>query len=304
MIKPWLLVPEASSPSYEGPLDIVPGAVVAYGQRALSAAKLGTALYTIREDAGDTTQSFNSDAVTGDAPVVAITAFLDGANGFVTVWEDQGSSGSNGIQSTTDQQFEWSASLYGSISAFTLEAVRSTFMATLESVALPGGAYTCFIVANPVGISSYAPFFGENYEAFTGGEEANSIAVAITDDGLTGSFSCDVSSNGGSNEVGGRSQGASSILGTGARIFEACWEFGSTNLKINGIDKTVTSSFDTAPVGDISNRLGIATDDAVSPYGYWDGTYAELIIYSSILSDANRLAIRQNIATYYGITLS
>src|SRR5882724_10471385 len=96
---------------YIGPLNLVPGSVVAYGQRALSAAKLGSALYTIREDAGDTTQSFNSDVVTGDAPVAAITSFLAGASGFVTVWNDQSGNMSNALQVTAGLQPGWLASV-------------------------------------------------------------------------------------------------------------------------------------------------------------------------------------------------
>ena len=61
---------------YTGPLDIVAGAVVAYGQRALSAAQRSSALYTIRRDSDDATQVFSSDAITGDAPLESIASFL------------------------------------------------------------------------------------------------------------------------------------------------------------------------------------------------------------------------------------
>jgi hypothetical protein len=71
-----------AAPSYEGPLDLVPGAdwKFAYSAtRALSAAWLGENLYQIYDPITGTLQYFAADAVTGDAPAAAITAFTSGA---------------------------------------------------------------------------------------------------------------------------------------------------------------------------------------------------------------------------------
>jgi hypothetical protein len=65
-----------AAPAYVGPLDLVPGAKIAAGQRALSAAMLGQELYTIRRTSDNTTQAFSSDAVTGAAPAAAEIAFV------------------------------------------------------------------------------------------------------------------------------------------------------------------------------------------------------------------------------------
>lgn len=89
------IVPETG---YEGPLDIVAGAVVAYGQRALSAAKRGTALYTIKRKTDDATQSFSSDATTGAAPSSEITAFI--VNGGAATFNQTGAT-VNGVNDIT-----------------------------------------------------------------------------------------------------------------------------------------------------------------------------------------------------------
>ena len=63
-------------PSYTGPLDLVPGVILAYDQRAASAAKLGTALYTILSDRSGTTDQFESNATTGVAPFATMGTFI------------------------------------------------------------------------------------------------------------------------------------------------------------------------------------------------------------------------------------
>src|SRR6185369_4240518 len=88
-------------PSYTGPLDVVPGAVVAYGQRAMAAANLGSPVYTIRRDSDDAKQAFNSDATTGAVDPAAIAAFIGGGNGFIDTWNDYGTAGQNVVQATS-----------------------------------------------------------------------------------------------------------------------------------------------------------------------------------------------------------
>lgn len=67
--------PENGGSAYTGPLDLVPGAVVAYGVRALSAAWLGQPLFRLRRSYDDEEMTFNADPVTGDAPLSQIQEF-------------------------------------------------------------------------------------------------------------------------------------------------------------------------------------------------------------------------------------
>lgn len=69
---------EAAS-AYTGPLDLVPGAVVAYSVRALSAAWLGGNLFRLRRDSDDAEVTYTADAVTGEAPVATINTWIGAA---------------------------------------------------------------------------------------------------------------------------------------------------------------------------------------------------------------------------------
>lgn len=103
----------SAEPEYEGPLDLVPGAVVAYGVRALSAAMLGQNIFRLRRDSDDAESNFVADAVTGDAPVVAIATWLGEANSFVVTWYDQSGNGKNATQADTAKQPSFVLSLQG-----------------------------------------------------------------------------------------------------------------------------------------------------------------------------------------------
>lgn len=287
---------------YTGPLDIVPGAVVAFGPRALSTAKRGTALYTIREDAGDTTQSFNSDATTGDAPVAAITTFLDGANGFVSVWNDQSGNNKNAAQAANANQPGWLASGPNGKPTVTFDGDLSQFLAT-ASITLPNGAYTVFqVVLAPNAVSTGGNPAGINYDQFA---DAGEVFVGITVNDQGGGIvrvTVDASSDGeNTNEVGGRTEDISGFYDS-YHVVDSAWTFGSCSIVIDGASKTAVS-FDEGAVGSVTGPLAIGAGDA-NPTRFWFGKIVEWFVYGSILSDADRLAIRQNIASYYGITLS
>jgi hypothetical protein len=85
-------------------------------------------------------------------------------------------------------------------------------------------------------------------------------------------------------------------------IWEGAFEFGTKILKTNGSDLAEQSSYDSGGV------LGPINDSFYNLNGFGLGDTpsiaVESIFYDLLLSDEDRLAIRQNIATYYGITLS
>ena len=271
----------AAGVAYEGPLDIVAGAVVAYGQRALCAAKLGTALYTIRESSGDTTQSFSSDATTGEAPVASITTFLNGNAGFGTVWVDQSGSGANVLQATEALQFQWLAAQAGTRPAFTSPNTGNYKMDSVATFDWENGAATIFLVIKG------------GWRMLAMGEELEYVDMTI--DG-SNSFinSYDPSDN---------SAGAAYSLTSPAAyaVVEAAWEFGSKSLKINGTTQTPGSDYyDVSPV---NNLTGLVCK-IIHVHNADSGGIVEVIGYDSILTDQQRSDIRTNIADYYGITLS
>lgn len=332
----------AESASYTGPLDLVPGAVVAYGQRALSAAKRGTALYTIRRDSDDTEQSFNSNAVTGDAPVSSIQAFIgstfqqtgavsvlsndillvdatgvkvgqliEGADipantyvtalnvltitisntptgnnsaetltftrqGYVTVWNDQ--SGNNkhllSIGGGTDPK--WVAVSQGGKPAFTKGVSTTHQLDSGNPTSFPNGKATAFCVFQGVVGDTGNPFFGFG---FNNGQVTLQPSGNSLDDYI-------------SNSVYGAFDAFDL---TAFHLLDSAWEIGNNTARIDGAPIVVTPT-DTGSV--------VAAVNEIATFYSNNATFEqESICYSTILSDANRLAIRQNIGAYYWITL-
>lgn len=280
---------------YVGPLDIVPGAVLAHSQRAMSAAKRGTALYTLREDAGDTTQSFNSDAVTGVPPVAAMTTFLDGANGFVTLSNDQSASAKDQSQSDSLYQFGWSPSGPNSIPEFTSRSdIDDNYYGSLSpasGIALVGGAYTAFAVVKVVSAGGGSIL---RYRNGGTGEELSFNASGTSGSSLRVSTLA-VSEN--TNQAAETSDVVSGYADA-FHIFEAAWTFGSCSIRIDG----TAISFTPDDVGGVPQTISLPL--AIGGDNQFLGSVVEVLLYPSVLSDANRLAIRQNIADAFGITLA
>ncbi len=299
-------------PSYEGPLDLVPGARVAFSTaRALSASDIGSPAYTIRESGDDTTQAFNFQA-DGSVDAAAITAFLDGNDGFVVTWNDYGAEGENVTQATAADQPEWvSAGINGKPGA----DFSAGFLATAGNVTLgAAGAMTAFIVAKTsVDISdgTQAQMFGMDFEqwntdfvgdwriiretAFTT-KAAPTIEYSSDQEGATLVF---IRAD---NLVEGNITTASLMS---PFLLDFAVSDAAMSVKINGATWNTLQNASSGAVGAMTERLAIGANDAVTPgAARFPGVMVELIIYGTILSDPDRLAIRQNIADYYGITLS
>lgn len=257
--------PAGGGVEYEGPLDIVGSAVVAYGQRALSAAMLGQPLYTIREDAGDTEQTFNADAVTGDAPVAAITTFLDGANGSVSSWKDQSGNADHAVQATPGDQPVWVSNQQGGRPAFTGGSLLSS------AASFPDGALTVFAVVKGA--------------AETTTEGSGYIDVMYGAAAYNDMFD-------GANEAGGNYPGL--VTDADYHLIDMAWQNGENSYFVDGVEAAENNDFDSGVVGPLTLEVALL---------FFSSSRAEEIIYSGILTDPQRLAIRQNIAAYYGITL-
>jgi len=283
MLVPGIVAGKASGGGYTGPLDLVPGAVVAYGQRALSAAKLGTALYTIREDGGNTTQSFNSDATTGDAPVAAITTFLNGANGYVTTWNDQSGNAVTIAQATALNQPSWIASAQNNRPAIG-PAVNHASLASTSQVAINGQWTSFHVVRSP---DAFLTLF-DNATAAT-------LACSFAGSDPTQSIYFDAFVN--ADENGDQTTGQS--FGTAYHLVEFLVQANSVAVNIDGVNQVMTGQFGNGVFPAMSMNVFIPGSGSSDV-----NRSAEHIVYASLLSGANRLAIRQNMATYYGITLA
>jgi len=281
---------EGGGGDYEGPLDIVSGAIVAYSTaRALSSAYRGSTLYTIREDAGDTTQAFSCDATTGLAPVASITAFLSGSDGLVTALNDQSGAGQTLSGVVEDQQPLVVLSDIGGRVGFTnrppLSQGKFELVGTYDPEITMPGSISMFLVFAGVAyvrarmhdeIGNYTQLYGVT----TGGSYADSLS--------------------GLNEAGGFSNSAATPT---PQLLECSWEYGTIVGTINGADAEFDSGLDTGGALDpISNFRALISSDENA---FLDQShFAEWIVYPGLLTTQQRSDIRQNIAAFYGITLA
>ncbi len=276
---------------YTGPLDIVPGAVVAYGQRALSAARLGSPLYTIREDAGDTTQSFSSDAVTGEAPVAEITAFLAGANGFVTTWNDQSANAADVSQAVSNIQ-----------PGFVLDAIpalkqqgNTGYLEASPTLDSFSAITAFFVVSSAIGghASKAIDWYSSGSGFITINMNPGAVSFAI------GEIDVDNGSDDGTHEAGTTT--GQWLSDTSPVIVVVRSSGGTPDVSVNGITPLAAT-----PYGDnVFGPTGVITYVNTPSFGSGaaDTLFREEIVYNSALSDGDVTAILQNIAAANGITL-
>lgn len=256
---------------YEGPLDLVPGAAVAYSAaRALSAAWLGQPLFTLRRSSDNAELSFVADAVTGEAPSAAIEAWRDAAGAAVAalkIWNDQSG---NGEDIETGQYTAiWGSSVQGGKPGFV--ASELTVFQSATDASFPNGAATVFFVCS-------------NAMQFKCG--ASKLEF---DTGSTPYVLLNDETNTAGGEIGAPAPGL--------YLWEAAWEFGSKSFRINGVSQTFVED------GDSGGSVGPLVGTSNINFSLAASKAVELVAYAIKLSDANRLAIRQNIATYYGIEI-
>jgi hypothetical protein len=271
--------------TYSGPLDLVAGAAVAYSVRALAAARLGMNLVKVGG------VNYAADAATGDAPAIS--------SGGVSVWYDQSGNGINLGQATTAKQYAWSASGPGDRPVVVMDStvVGGQALVTTDNVSLPNGAFTVFAVAKlPGTVDDPNPYLiGINTDA---GDPTLNISL-IGDPADQIEFFAAV----GSDNVGGRSSHIAHGL-TDYALFEIAWTLGTKVVRINGTSVSVVNDEDTTAITDpIAKPMALGVIDPAD-LANQDSGFAELLIYPSVLSSSDRTAIRANIATYYGITLS
>ncbi len=279
-----------------GPLDLTSGAIAAYSQRALSAAKRGTALFTLQRDSDNTTQSFNSDATTGDAPTSAISSWIGAANAVVTLWKDQSSGGKDVIPDSVGLAPPFLLSISGGRpgldfpvgegkylngGTITLADGLCIFLVSKWTTAAIGDAVGGF---NTGGNTSYF-----NFDLQTNGASPGALIETDLFDSAT------------SHEAGSSFSWVRND--TSFHVFEAVGQFGANSFLIDGAPLTPSTSndFGAAPSSPVTVPFFIGTNSTSgNPF---DGTMQELVIYQGVPSSATRTAIRRNMAAYYGITV-
>jgi hypothetical protein len=287
------------APSYTGPLDLVPGAVVAYGQRAMAAAWTSNAI-TIREDAGDTTQSFPTNTNNAINPA-AVTTFLSGADGFGTTVKDQSGNARDAVQVGTDWddpafQPLWVASAVNSKPSFSFTSGSHQFLATAANFASANTAWSGLIVAKVSGNGGY--IVGINGAGdYSGGEMAIRASVNVDDVG----FVMQADDFGGN----GFSYGPSSLLtGLNGQYFVMAFAINSSGatLLINGVSVPLDQSINgTGNAGAVDAPIGIGVDDPIDQVTF-TGEILEASLWTSALTGGQLVSLSTNAMTYYGIS--
>lgn len=268
-------------PSFTGPLDKVPGAdwVGAWSTaRAMAASMLGQPGGTIRKLDGVTNpeQSFSYGAVDGAMPAASITTFIDGNPGAQTVLNDNSGSGVNLTASSVNAA--WSASLQNGKCGVTAGDAEE-FRNILTSMIFDGSVTVIAVTRGPIrilavnGSSDYMDF---DFNA--SGNTFNDLFHTAT-----------------GNEASRR------ILSPAASVYVvSCkWQFGTCEWRVNNVIQALTGDFDNGgAVPSITLTDVNLTLDAVG------AKFFEIAVAAELMSDANVLLVSQDMAGFYGVTLS
>ena len=263
------LVISGGGEEYEGPLDLVPGAIVFYAQRAAIAGQIANAV-TISKTGDDTGQNFALSNNSVD--LAAVSTYLSGADPFVKKLFDLSGNSRDQDQPVVESRSPWITNIANGkpglapVGEYSLEFAQN----------FDGAGATAFIVAK----AEVKMQFGSGgatpaYVVFTSGQVA--YADSISAAGV------------------GRVDYVNVLSNDSLFIWEFVLTLGGSFLLANGasVEQTAIEEAGSVFPVTVNNFSKIEVS----------GSLAEILVYPSVLSAGNRLAIRQNIAAYYGITL-
>lgn len=299
----------SSASSYTGPLDLVPGAVVAYGTRALSAARRGQNIFRLQEDGEDTEMDFAADSVTGAAPLAAIAAWLvlHGAeNARVVTWYDQSGAGKDLLVIPGTNIF-FIPELFGGKGGIRVgggNADSSRYMATAGDVTLATGAYCNMLVIDYEGVVPQSKYIsGINFlllddqnQGWFSGMGSSAADLDSTSDGFVTTELYVLSDP---EEI-------PQFNTAGSRTVGFAWTYpeGNNILYINGSSHNLVESPGSSAVGSISGRLALGKNDALAADNTpgFSGSIAQYILYDGLKNAATILSVQANDTTFYSIS--
>lgn len=254
--------------------------------RALSTNWIGQNIVTLRRDSDDATMDFVAGE-NGLVDVAAVTAWLDGANGFVeTVWDQSGNT-NNYVQASTANQPPWVANAVNSHPAMQRVDIGGTpIELRCGAITYPNGGWTAFTIARGSPCRFYALNGGPPDTEFNASPPNLLFPIFALDND--------------SNECG---VSATTVFNDDAyHLLDGTAKFGESDHYSDG-------QFDSLDQYTVGNALGSFTIDPSRWLIGGGNTFAtsgsaELIVYPIFPTSPDRLAIRRNIAAYYGISLS
>lgn len=292
-----------ASPAYVGPLDLVPGAVVAYSLRALSAAWRGQNVARLRRSSDNATMDFAADAVTGDFPSAAAIAWRDAAgaaDAYVVTRYDQSGNGKDETQATAgvqplvvfnatngkpviyykaggdDRRLSTSADINYT------DAMTTFFVGKADSGAVGNicgggdvnGGDHGFQVANDIATQTGSPTAGY-LGSMIFSDEYNEIASCATTNDPQATIE--------------------SYFAVGMTVSDSA----DGTVRLNGTLQAVTN--ERTAITPFSDRF---TSGDCDPAGYaaFEGHEAESLLYGSVVSSENIQAVNADQMTFYGIS--
>lgn len=293
MILPAIIAAKPAGSSYVGPLDIVPGAVVAYSQRAMAAAWVSNAI-TIREDGGDTSMSFATTTNNAIDPA-AVAAFLDGANGFVSAWLDQSGNGLNAA-SDLELQPNWKPNIDGALPAVQTGNEAQQLLTTAAGFSTSATGITIFIVARIIGAGG--PGGGQNLFRIQA-EIADYRLSADTYYNIPGDIYFNLYDPDNAINV---SWITASAVADGLHLFVLIWRAdGTATVLVDGVDLEASPD---STSGALTTRSDLQCLPSRGGTNQGVSNTFEHLEYAGVRSDPEIAAVSQNFAAYYGITLA
>lgn len=299
---------ESCADAYTGPLDLLPGAVVAFDQFAPSAAYLaGTNNYALLERSSDNAThqfQYESDGSVDQAAIILWRDASGAATAIVREWGEAVAdnvaiaptvgAGNPAVPPT------WLTNQVGGICSFDFDG-STQFLGTESNITLPDGAYTIFAVVkndsangideNYAGIGAYDYVQALGTECdFLAGEGRMAHALA-TSDGF------------GTDGIDKTSTRSATFSNSAYHILTLAFSFSAFTFRCDGAAIALANDESVAPVASIAGKLGIGNDDGVEAYQLWDGKIAALYIYNGIKSGAEISTVEGKLATNFGITL-
>jgi len=210
----------------------------------------------------------------------AITGKNDGDT--IQTWTDSGSNGNNPTQATAGSRATYKTNIINGLPVLRFNGTSNQYGITLDTgIALNN--YSLFVVHRPTSASQYGMVFGST----TGNSDAELLDMNYPSAGKIGTY------HAGPGNIGGAYSFTS-----GTPLISSFVASSGTGTPYN--NGTAQSSGTTATQTVSNWVLGNYTTGSY----YYTGDIAEIILYSSGLSAANRISIENYLASKYGITVS
>lgn len=276
----------ATKAAFSGILDSLPTPAAAYSLRLLRSAYAGP-LVQVRRASDNATQDINPTGA-GDLDETALLAFCGSSSCYVQTWYDQSGNGINATQSTAASQPQL-------VNAGTIQRMGSKagvqIAANNQALVVSGITWNAYTLSTVIRHASLPT-------------DVRTLAIKRVSTATSEFFWFVYSSN--SNHITWDQNGT----GTGARfdtgftpslgtnyVYSLVRPLSGSNRTqyVNGVVRGTT-----ATNGDVSNNLAltIGNDPGIMTRGL-DGTMGEFIVWTSALSDPNRMTLESNQSGYY-----